>query len=134
MLITLYKSKIHRATVTESNLNYVGSVTIDENLMKAAGILPHERVQVLNLSNGARLETYVITGERGSGVICMNGPSAHHVQPGDLVIIISYAMMSPEEALSWQPTILFLDEQNSITGLSRVEPPMQEDRSYKGEY
>lgn len=126
MFVTLYKSKIHRATVTESNLNYIGSVTIDENLMEAACILPHERVQVLNLNNGARLETYVISGERGSGVICMNGPSAHHIQPGDLVIIIAYVIMSPEEARSWQPTVVFLDEQNAITGVSRGEQPMTE--------
>jgi aspartate 1-decarboxylase len=117
------KSKIHRAMVTEANLEYVGSITIDADLMEAAGFIPHERVQVLNLDNGARLETYTITGERGSGVICLNGAAAHHVKPGDLVIIIAYAMMTPDEAMQWQPTVVFVDERNTITRTSRQELP-----------
>ena len=90
MFITMFKSKIHKATVTEANLNYVGSVTIDKDLLEASGILPHEKVQIVNNNNGARLETYVIEGARGSGVICLNGAAARLVQPGDVVIIIAY--------------------------------------------
>ncbi|MHB9026324.1 MAG: aspartate 1-decarboxylase [Armatimonadota bacterium] len=123
MYLTLYKSKIHRATVTEANPDYIGSITIDADLLDASGLLPHERVQVLNLNNGARLETYVIAGERGSGVICMNGPAALHTAPGDIVIVIAYAMMTPEEAKSWQPTIVFVNEHNAITSISREELP-----------
>ncbi|HEY3415342.1 MAG TPA: aspartate 1-decarboxylase [Armatimonadota bacterium] len=123
MFLTLYKSKIHRATVTEANPDYIGSITIDANLLEASGMVPHGRVQVLNLSNGARLETYVIKGERGSGVICMNGPAAFHAAPGDLVIIIAYAMMTPEEAEAWQPTVVFVDEHNAVTTINREELP-----------
>lgn len=123
MLLTLCKSKIHRATVTEANLAYVGSITIDSALMEASGLIKHERVQVLNLANGARLETYVIPGERGSGVICLNGAAAHHISPGDLVIIIAYAVMTAEEAASWQPTVVFVDEQNAVTDIKGEELP-----------
>lgn len=123
MLLTLCKSKIHRATVTEANLDYIGSITIAEDLMEASGLIVHERVQVLNLTNGARLETYVIPGARGSGVICLNGAAAHHVSPGELVIIIAYAMMTPEEAAEWQPTVVFVDEKNAVTRISREELP-----------
>lgn len=123
MFLTLCKSKIHRAIVTEANLHYVGSITIDVDLMEAAGLVPNERVQVLNLDNGVRLETYVIAGAAGSGVICMNGPAAHHATPGDLVIIIAYAMMTPEEARNWQPTVVFVDERNVMTRVSREELP-----------
>jgi len=123
MFVTLFKSKIHRATVTEANMHYVGSITIAADLMEAAGVLPYERVQVLNLTNGARLETYVITGERGSGIICLNGPSAHFFAPGDLAIIIAYAMMTPEEATVWQPTTVFVNEKNEVTGVTRAEKP-----------
>lgn len=106
------KSKIHRATVTEANLNYVGSITIDEDLMESADLLENEKVQIVNNNNGARLETYVIPGPRGSGVICLNGAAARLVQPGDSVIIISYAMISQEELTSHKPTVVFVDEKN----------------------
>ncbi|MEF2964316.1 aspartate 1-decarboxylase [Paenibacillus sp. M1] len=112
MYRTMMKSKIHRATVTEANLNYIGSITIDEALMEAADLLENEKVQVVNNNNGARLETYVIPGLRGSGVICLNGAAARLVQPGDNVIIISYAAMSPEELRSHKPTVVFVDEHN----------------------
>lgn len=108
----MMKSKIHRATVTEANLNYVGSITIDENLMERADLLENEKVQIVNNNNGARLETYVIPGPRGSGVICLNGAAARLVQPGDTVIIISYAQMSQEEVQRHKPTVLFVDENN----------------------
>ncbi|MGR6544514.1 aspartate 1-decarboxylase [Paenibacillus tundrae] len=112
MFRTLMKSKIHRATVTEANLNYVGSITIDEDLMETSDLMENEKVQIVNNNNGARLETYVIPGPRGSGVICLNGAAARLVQPGDTVIIISYAMMSQEEANAHTPTVVFVDEQN----------------------
>ncbi|WP_172196260.1 aspartate 1-decarboxylase [Saccharibacillus qingshengii] len=112
MYRTMMKSKIHRATVTEANLNYVGSITIDEDLMDAADLLENEKVQIVDNNNGERLETYVIPGVRGSGVICLNGAAARRVQPGDTVIIISYASMSNEEALLHQPTVVFVDEGN----------------------
>lgn len=108
------KSKLHRATVTEANLNYVGSITIDRDLMEAADLWENERVQIVNNNNGARLETYVIPGERGSGVICLNGAAARLVQPGDQVIIISYAMMTNEEAKSYDPQVVILGENNQI--------------------
>ncbi|MFF2482200.1 aspartate 1-decarboxylase [Paenibacillus sp. NPDC058071] len=112
MYRTMMKSKLHRATVTEANLNYVGSITIDEDLMDAADLLENEKVQVVNNNNGARLETYVITGPRGSGVICLNGAAARQVQPGDTVIIISYATMTDEEARSHKPVVTILDSDN----------------------
>ncbi|WP_106767934.1 aspartate 1-decarboxylase [Paenibacillus faecalis] len=112
MYRTMMKSKIHRATVTEANLNYVGSITIDEDLMEAADLLENEKVQIVNNNNGARLETYVITGERGSGVICLNGAAARLVQPGDNVIIISYTMMLNEECKNHKPTVVFVDGNN----------------------
>jgi len=108
------KSKLHRATVTEANLNYVGSITIDRDLMEAADLWENERVQIVNNNNGARLETYVIPGERGSGVICLNGAAARLVQPGDQVIIISYAMMTNEEAKNYEPQVVILGEKNQI--------------------
>jgi aspartate 1-decarboxylase len=114
MYRTMMKSKIHRATVTEANLNYVGSITIDKAIMEAVDLLPNEKVQVVNNNNGARFETYVIEGEKGSGVICLNGAAARLVQPGDTVIIISYAMMSDEEARNYQPRIAFMGENNRI--------------------
>lgn len=110
----IMKSKIHRATVTEADLNYVGSVTVDEALMEAADILPNEKVQIVNNNNGSRFETYVIKGERGSGVICLNGAAARLVHPGDKVIIISYAIMDNREAADFKPTVLFLDDNNRI--------------------
>jgi len=117
----MMKSKIHRATVTEANLNYVGSITIDENLMEAADILENEKVQIVDNNNGSRLETYVIPGPRGSGVICLNGAAARLVQPGDTVIIISYAMLSSEELESHKPTVVFVDEDNKPVKLADHE-------------
>jgi aspartate 1-decarboxylase len=109
MHIQVLKSKIHRVTVTEADLNYIGSVTIDQNLMDAANLIENEKVQILNMHNGERLETYVIKGERGSGVICMNGPAARKVAVGDVIIIISYAMMDFEEAKNFSPWVIFPD-------------------------
>jgi aspartate 1-decarboxylase len=117
----MMKSKIHRATVTEANLNYVGSITIDEDLMEAADLWENEKVQVVNINNGARLETYVIPGPRGSGVICLNGAAARHAQPGDKVIIISYALMNEEEARKHRPRIVLMDEANRPAGLAGKE-------------
>lgn len=114
MFRTIMKSKIHRATVTEADLNYVGSVTVDEALMEAADILPNEKVQIVNNNNGSRFETYVIKGERNSGVICLNGAAARLVHPGDKVIIISYAIMDNREAAEFKPRVLFLDDDNRI--------------------
>ncbi|MEG6617212.1 aspartate 1-decarboxylase [Peptococcaceae bacterium 1198_IL3148] len=114
MLLTLFKSKIHRATVTEANLNYMGSITVDRELLKAAGILVHERVQVVNLNNGSRLETYVIPGEAHSGVVCLNGAAARLAQPGDKVIIISYALMEKKEAEEFRPQVVMVDDNNQI--------------------
>ena len=114
MFLHLLKSKIHCATVTEADLRYMGSITIDEELMEAAGILPHERVQVVDNNNGARLETYVIPGPRGSGVICLNGAAARCVQPGDVVIIMDYAVFNPEESRDFEPTVVMVDEKNHI--------------------
>jgi aspartate 1-decarboxylase len=114
MFLQILKSKIHRAVVTEANLNYVGSVTIDEDLMDAAGLLEGERVQVVNNNNGARLETYVIKGERGSGQICLNGAAARQVQIGDILIIMAYAFMTPEEAKGFKPLSVYPDARNKI--------------------
>ncbi len=121
MFLTMFKSKIHRATVTEADLNYMGSITIDEALIEAAGILPHEKVQIVNNNNGARFETYVIKGPRDSGVICLNGAAARLVQPGDLVIIISYAIMDSNEAQSYSPTVVMVDGENRITEIKHGE-------------
>lgn len=114
MLIQRFKSKIHRVKVTQADLHYVGSITIDEDLMDAANLIEGERVQVVNNNNGERLETYVIKGERGSGVICLNGPAARKASIGDIVIIISYAMMEVEEAKNFQPVAIFPDENNQL--------------------
>ncbi|MFT9496141.1 aspartate 1-decarboxylase [Anaerosolibacter sp.] len=121
MLLNMFKSKIHRATVTEANLNYVGSITIDKALLDAANIVPGEKVQIVNNYNGARLETYVIEGEANSGVICLNGAAARLVQPGDNVIIIAYCWVSPEEAKTLKPSIVFVDEDNRILELAEIE-------------
>ena len=107
MLINVLKSKIHRVTVTEANLDYIGSITIDEDLMDAAGIIENEQVDIYNITRGTRFHTYVIRGERGSGVIGINGAAAHLAYVGELVIIASYAMMTPEEARQWHPTVIF---------------------------
>ena len=112
MQIEVLKSKIHRVAVTEADLNYVGSITIDEDLMEAANIIENEKVQVVNINNGERLETYVIKGKRGSGVICLNGPAARKAAIGDIVIIIAYAMMDFEEAKTFKPSIVFTREGN----------------------
>ena len=109
MNIEVLKSKIHRVTVTEANLNYIGSITIDSDLLDAANILPNERVYIVDNNNGERLDTYVIPGERGSGVICLNGAAARKVQPGDVVIIMAYASMDFEEAKSFKPRVIFPD-------------------------
>ena len=111
---TMLKSKIHRATVTDANLHYVGSVTVDEDLMRAADLLPGEQVAIVDVTNGARLETYVITGPAGSGVIGINGAAAHLVSPGDLVILISYGVMDDAEARTHQPRVVFVDEANRV--------------------
>lgn len=112
----MLKSKIHRATVTASDLNYVGSITIDKTLLEAADILPYEKVQVVNNNNGARLETYVMEGEKDSGIICMNGAAARLVYPGDTIIILSYAVVPEEDLPKHKPRIVFVDEKNRITG------------------
>ena len=114
MLLTILKSKIHRVRVTEANLEYIGSITIDEDLMDASGIVAGERVQVVDNDNGARLETYVIAGKRGSGCICMNGAAAHLIHVGDTVIIMAYALMTPEEQKTCRPQIIFPKEGNKI--------------------
>lgn len=113
MLIEVLKSKIHRVTVTEANLHYIGSITLDPLLMEAANLIEGEKVQVLNCNNGERLETYVITGERNSGVVCLNGPAARKVEPGDVVIVVAYAHMSPDEARAFKPSIVFPDTANN---------------------
>jgi aspartate 1-decarboxylase len=114
MLLTIHKGKIHRATITQANLNYVGSITIDEDLLDAAGILEGEKVQIVNNNNGERLETYTIKGKRGSGEICLNGAAARRAEVGDVVIIICYALMTPEEAKEFKPKVVFVDEKNKI--------------------
>ncbi|MEZ7171577.1 aspartate 1-decarboxylase [Sporosarcina sp. OR05] len=114
MFRMMMNSKLHRATVTEANLNYVGSITIDRDLLDAAGMLPNEKVHIVNNNNGARFETYIIEGERGSGVICVNGAAARLVQPGDIVIIISYVYVTNQEAATHEPTVLLMDEKNRI--------------------
>lgn len=114
MFIEKFKSKIHRATVTEANLNYVGSITIDEDLIDAANLQEGERVQIVNNNNGERLETYIIKGERGSGVICLNGAAARKAEVGDTIIIISYAWMDAEEARNFKPTAIYPDENNRL--------------------
>ncbi len=114
MFIHVFKSKIHRVRVTEADLNYIGSITIDEDLMEAANLIEGEKVQIVNNNNGERIETYVIRGERGSGIICLNGAAARRAQVGDIVIIIAYAMMTPEEAKTFKPTTIFPNEQNRL--------------------
>lgn len=109
MLIELMQSKIHRVTVTEANLNYIGSITIDTALLKAAGIIPGQRVFIVNNNNGERLDTYVIPGPENSGVVCLNGAAARKAQPGDIIIIMTYAQMTPEEARDFKPTVIFPD-------------------------
>lgn len=121
MTVTMLKSKIHRATVTEAELNYVGSVTIDCALLEAAGILEYEKVQIVNINNGARLETYTIAGERGSGVICLNGAAARCASKGDRVIIMAYADMPYDEAKEFKPKVIFVDGENKMTKKTHYE-------------
>ncbi|MBD3878244.1 MAG: aspartate 1-decarboxylase [Quinella sp. 1Q5] len=125
MFLQMLKSKIHRATVTEANLNYMGSITIDEALMEAANILPNERVQVVDNNSGTRLETYVIPGERNSGVICLNGAAARLVQLGDIVIIMAYALMDETEARNYIPSVVMVDNNNKIMEIRYIEEQSQ---------
>ena len=122
MFRTLLGGKIHRATVTQADLNYVGSITVDEDLLDAAGILVNEKVQIVNNNNGARLETYTIAGQRGSGVICLNGAAARLVQQGDVVIIMSYVLLSEPEISAHEPKVVLVDEANRIREVIRYEP------------
>ncbi len=121
MTITMLKGKIHRAVVTQAELNYVGSITIDAELMEAAGILEYEKVQIADVENGARFETYVIAGEAGSGMICLNGAAARQVQLGDHIIIMAYGQMTPEEAQAWKPQVVFVNEENQIVRVAQYE-------------
>lgn len=121
MLIEMLKGKIHRARVTQAELNYVGSVTIDRTLMDAAGILEYEKVQIADVDNGERFETYVIAGEAGSGVICLNGAAARCVSTGDKVIIMAYAQVTPEEAQSFKPKVVFVDDANRPVRVTHYE-------------
>jgi len=123
MLIEMMTGKIHRATVTDANLSYMGSITIDKTLMAAADILPNQKVQVVNNNNGARLETYVIEGKPNSGTVCLNGAAARHVQPGDIVIIIAYGMMEQYDAVDHAPKVVFVDGDNRVVELGHEVLP-----------
>ena len=122
MFRMMMNSKIHRAQVTQADLNYVGSITIDEDILDAVGMLPNEKVHIVNNNNGARFETYIIAGERGSGVICVNGAAARLVQPGDIVIVISYVYVDAKEARNHQPTVAIMGEGNTIKEMIHYEP------------
>lgn len=121
---TMCRAKIHMATVTEANLYYMGSITVDADLMQAADLLPYERVQVVNTANGERLETYVIAGEPGSGTIALNGAAARLVQPGDRVIIMVYGIYDDAELAAFEPKVLFVDEKNRLREVRKAEPPL----------
>ena len=121
MTITMLKAKIHRATVTQAELDYVGSITVDMDLLEQAGILEYEKVQIVDVNNGSRFETYTIAGERGSGVMCLNGAAARMVQTGDKIILMAYAQVTPEEASELRPTVLFVDEKNKVTKVTNYE-------------
>ncbi|MCD7821541.1 MAG: aspartate 1-decarboxylase [Clostridiales bacterium] len=121
MEITLLKGKIHRATVRQAELDYVGSITVDEDLLDQVGILEYEKVQIVDINNGSRFETYTIAGERGSGMICLNGAAARCVSPGDKIILMAYAAMTPEEAAHHRPKVLFVDEENRPVRLTTYE-------------
>jgi aspartate 1-decarboxylase len=121
MLLTMLKSKIHRATVTQANLNYVGSITIDEDLMDASGLLEYEKVQIADVTSGVRLETYVIKGKRGSGIICLNGAAARLVKRGDKIIVMAYVRLTPKEAKKFMPRVIFVDGRNKIISLENAE-------------
>jgi len=117
LIIEMLKGKIHRATVTEADLDYMGSLTLDENLMDAAGFKEYEKIQILNITNGSRIETYIIRGKRGSGQVCINGAAAHHIHAMDLVIIVSYCQLSSKESLNHQPQIVHVDSNNQILSI-----------------
>jgi aspartate 1-decarboxylase len=119
MLLTMLRGKIHRATVTDANLEYEGSVTIDSDLLTASGILPHEAVDILDVTNGARITTYTLAGPPGSGMVCINGAAAHLVHRDDLVILCTYAQMTPEEAETYEPTVVLVDERNRVRQISK---------------
>jgi len=121
MKLEMLKGKIHRATVSQAELDYVGSITVDSDLLDAAGILEYEKVQVVDINNGSRFETYTISGERGSGMICLNGAAARCVSENDKIIIMSYALMTPEEASSHRPNVVFVDENNKIMQIAHYE-------------
>ncbi|MCD8231483.1 MAG: aspartate 1-decarboxylase [Clostridiales bacterium] len=121
MTITMLKGKIHRATVTQAELSYVGSITVDEELLRAAGILEYEKVQIVDVDNGSRFETYTIAGEPGSGVICLNGAAARCVSVGDRIILMSYADMAPEEAKEHRPSVVFVDDNNRPRRITKYE-------------
>ena len=121
MTIEMLKGKIHRATVRQAELDYVGSITVDQDLLDAAGILAYEKVQIVDVENGARFETYTIAGERGSGVMCLNGAAARMVQPGDKIILMAYAQVTPEEAEELKPRVLFVDDKNQVTKITSYE-------------
>lgn len=121
MTITMLKAKIHRATVTQAELDYVGSITVDMDLLEQAGILEYEKVQIVDVNNGSRFETYTIAGERGSGVMCLNGAAARMVQTGDKIILMAYAQVTPEEASELRLTVLFVDEKNKVTKVTNYE-------------
>ena len=121
MTITMLKAKIHRAIVTQAELDYVGSITVDMDLLEQAGILEYEKVQIVDVNNGSRFETYTIAGERGSGVMCLNGAAARMVQTGDKIILMAYAQVTPEEASELRPTVLFVDEKNKVTNVTNYE-------------
>ena len=121
MTITMLKAKIHRATVTQAELDYVGSITVDMDLLEQAGILEYEKLQIVDVNNGSRFETYTIAGERGSGVMCLNGAAARMVQTGDKIILMAYAQVTPEEASELRPTVLFVDEKNKVTKVTNYE-------------
>ena len=121
MTITMMKAKIHRATVTQAELDYVGSITVDMDLLEQAGILEYEKVQIVDVNNGSRFETYTIAGERGSGVMCLNGAAARMVQTGDKIILMAYAQVTPEEASELRPTVLFVNEKNKVTKVTNYE-------------
>lgn len=121
MTIAMLKSKIHRATVTQAELNYVGSITVDIDLLEQSGIYEYEKVHIVDINNGARFETYTIAGERGSGVMCLNGAAARMVQTGDKIILMAYADVTPEEAKELKPTVVFVDEENKVSEITRYE-------------
>ena len=123
MNIKMLKGKIHRATVVQAELEYIGSITVDKDLLEASGILEYEKVQIVNINNGSRFETYTIAGERGSGLICLNGAAARCVQVGDKIIIMAYCNMDEKEAKDHKPRVVFVDEKNKIEKLSRYERP-----------